>query len=285
MDLAPQRSTHADFALEPFLEAFRSVHGQDLSRFNEGFLRRSLHRLAGPSSTLDAYLRRVIAVRADAEHLVRSLDIHHSEWFRDPLAFALLERRILPDLVALHQRRGGTEIRVWSAGCAAGQEALSVAILLNDLAESRVHPVSFRIFATDTSEAQLALARSATYPEAMLRNVPFKHLTRWFARQGDAWVVSPDLLQHVHFSVNDLLDEASTCPPASIFGAFDLVLCCNLLYYYTAEHQQKVLRKLKRNLTPDGTLMTSDTERDLVHAAGFRTVAAPAALFVQAGER
>lgn len=256
------------------VEVMRRVHAIDVSAYDLLFLSKSadqrLRSLEFPGVT--AYLEHLERDREEAEALARSLEIHHSELFRDPLTFALLEQRILPALATTHEAGGKKELRVWSAGCAAGQEAYSVAILLLEQSELRERPVPFRLFATDRSEAQLAQARAAAYPAAAMGNVRLSHLDRWFSCQQQTYVAAPGLCDQIDFSIHDLLGEHSA-PPASIFASFDLVLCCNLLFYYRPNVRQLVLDRLRHTLAPGGYLVTGEVERDFVaDAGGFRPV-------------
>ena len=259
----------------------REAHGLDIACYAAPFLAASIERrrdsAAGESTA--AYCQRLAWDRPEAQALSGCLDIHHSEFFRDPLAFALLEQHVLPNLVLRMEAAGRTELRVWSAGCAGGHEAYSLAILLSELSIRRDRPLRFRLFATDRSAAEIALARSGVYSEANLANVRFRQLQRWFQRSGDAFVVRPELRDHTDFSVYDLLGEHSNCPPASIFGSFDLILCCNVLFYYHVESSQRILEKLRRSLAPGGYLVTGDAERDMPLSAGLRATALHAPIF------
>lgn len=259
----------------------RREHGLDIARYAPGFLASSLERRwqAMPGMTQIAYLQLLEGDRAEAETLIRSLDIHHSEFFRDPLVFALLEQRLLPNLASVKNALDQTEIRVWSAGCASGAEAYSIAILLRELSDHRRSPIRFRLFATDSSAEQLARAQAGTYDLAAMGKVALRHLNRWFHRQEDHYIVAPELRELVDFSAYDLLDEHRACPCASIFGEFDIVFCCNILFYYQSECQDRILDKLRRCLAPDGYLVTSDAEREIVQNAGFQAMAPPTAIY------
>lgn len=261
------------------------AHGLDASCYDASFLARSAEKRRGAAiGEPAAYLERLASDRAEAEALLRSLRVVYSEFFRSPLAFALLEQCVLPELLDARRRAGGGELRVWSAGCAAGQEAWSVAILLDELTWGRGPPrspsVAYRIFATDLSESDLALAREAVYPAGALGNVRLRQLGRSFSRVGDAYAVGPRLRERVEFSAYDLLDPGTSCPPACIYGEFDLVVCANVLIYYRPPVQHRILAKLRRSLAPGGYLMTGETERQVAQGAGgFRAVAPPAPVY------
>jgi len=263
------------------VDCLRRAHGLDVSCFSESFLARSFERrwqaVAGMTSS--SYLQCLGRDRGEAEAYVQSLNIHHSAFFRDPLVFAMLEHRLLPGLANAREASASPEIRVWSAGCAAGEEAYSVAILLSELCNRFDIPVRFRLFATDSSAQQLELACMGSYAASVMGNVNLRHLDRWFTRREDTYVVAPELRERVDFSLHGLLDEHSVSPSASIFGGFDLILCCNLLFYYRTEGQELILKKLRRCLAPNGYLVTGEAEREMVQTQGFVPLPGPAAIF------
>lgn len=272
----------AGAAGDALIAVMGEAHGLDVSPYADAFLASSLEkrRKATSHRTDAAYLAHLPEDRAEAEILFGTLRIAFSEFFRDPLAVALLERTILPALAKARARSGRGEIRVWSAGCATGQEAWSVAILLDDLATTLGRPVPHRIFATDRSTAELETAERATYSTEALANVRLRQLGSAFSRRGDAYTILPQLRERVDFSLYDLLDPGTSCPPASIYGDFDLILCCNVLLYYRSEAQRLVLDKARRSLAPGGYLITGETEQQIVErAGGFRAVAPATAVF------
>jgi chemotaxis protein methyltransferase CheR len=266
--------------LDQLVETMRRMYGQDLVLYDESFLAKSLDKRLAATHTLTvtAYLDYLAENRAEPEELFRSLNITYSEFFRNPLAFALLETAILPKLV--EEKSGRGEIRIWSAGCAAGQEPYSVAILLDELAGARGKPIPFRIFATDHAESELAVARRGVYDYAAVQNVRLKHLRHYFAQHGETFTIAARLRDRMDFSSHDLLDGRNASPPASIYGDFDLVFCSNLLFYYRADIQQLILNQVCRALAPNGYLVTGEAERAIVEKTpGLRVVAPPAAVF------
>jgi chemotaxis methyl-accepting protein methylase len=260
--------------------ALSAQHGQDFARFDEAFVARSLVRRQAATSTPSpaAYVERITHDSTEADALLGSLAIHHSELFRDPLTFAL------PELAARAVPADTHELRVWSAGCAAGQEPYSLAILLRELSDGRERAIPFRVFATDRSEAQLAEARRGVFSDAVMGQVSHRRLERWFTGREDAFVVAPELRERIDFSSYDLLDQRRSSPPASIFGEFDLVFCCNLLFYYRPEARRLILDRLARSLAPGGYVVTGETERLFLQGAGFRAVFPHASIFRKADE-
>lgn len=267
---------------DALLALMRRQHGLDLAIYEAGFLASALARRcrALRIDTPAAYLERLARDPAEARTLHRSLRIVYSEFFRDPLTFALLEQSILPALVGEKEHRCPAEIRIWSAGCAAGQETWSVAILMEDLITRRGGRGRYRIFATDQSESHLDTARAAIYRPEDLASLRWRHLQAYFAPRGDAFAIDDRLRERVEFSCYDLLDQGTTCPPTSIYGDFDLVLCRNVLLYYRAEVRDGMLDKLERCLAPGGYLVTGETERRIAaQAGGLRPVVPSVAIF------
>jgi chemotaxis methyl-accepting protein methylase len=159
-------------------------------------------------------------------------------------------------------------------------------MLLDELLTAKESPVSYRIFATDLSESDLAKARAGIYSAEAAGNICLKHLNRCFSRQGDAYIVVPRLRAHVEFSVYDLLDEHSSCPADSLYGDFDLIFCCNLLFYYTPDIRRRIMSKICRALSTDGFFVTGEAERDMVDKQErFCTVAPASAIFQKRGEK
>ncbi|MFO7534682.1 MAG: protein-glutamate O-methyltransferase CheR [Kiritimatiellia bacterium] len=263
------------------------IEGLDIASYDGPFLRNSIgKRLAATGiQTVEAYGSHLADNPAEATCFVHSLSINYSEFFRNPLTFALLEQLVLPDLIAEKKRSDRAEIRIWSAAAAAGQEAWSIAILLDELARGDGLPISARIIATDLSEPELAHARTGVYSAESLGNMSLRRLNAFFTRQGEAYAVIPRLRERVDFSPYDLRDEGSASPAAGIYGDFDLILCCNLLFYYRPEIRRQVLGKISRALSPGGYFVTGEAERETVNnVGGFRAVAPPSAIFQKMGQ-
>lgn len=268
--------------LDALIRSVDSVCGLDLSPYDESFLRKSIDKrlTATGLGTVAAYGEYLAGHRAEAEAFCCSLLIGYSEFFRNPLAFALLGQSVLPSLVADKAKSGPSEIRVWSAGCAAGQEAWSIAMLLDETIGAGELSLCYRIFATDLSESDMALARAGVYSAEAVDNVRLRQLRGYFSRQGESYAIIPRLRERVFFSGYDLLDKRSGSPSASIYGDFDLIFCCNLLFYYRADIQHLILDKVYRALAPGGYFVTGEAERDIVFKhGGFCAVVPPAAVF------
>lgn len=262
--------------------AAAATYGLDLSRFDESFLWNLFdrRRQAAGLSSLEAYATQLALDAIEAEALRSASRVSYSEFFRDPLTFAFLEQVALPSLVEQCEKEGRGEVRIWSAGCAAGQEAWSLAILLDSLTAAVGRQPAYRIVATDLSEPELLAARAGVYPREALRNARLRHLDAAFERRDTSYVIADRLRERVEFSRYDLLDAATTNPPAGVYGDFDLVACANVLLYYRPQARHLMLNKIKKSLAPGGYFVTGDTERQLVEAGGgFRAAIPPLAVF------
>lgn len=258
------------------------MQARKIALYDESFVRKAIakRQVVQGLPTVAAYGAYLARHPEEVEDLVHSLRIGYSEFFRNPLTFALLEQWILPSLAAEKPLGGHSEIRVWSAGCAAGQEAWSIAMLLDALSGARKPRISYRIFATDLSESDLAIADTGVYGADAVGNVRLRYLNDYFVRQGESFVIAPRLRERVSFSVYDLLDESSSSPEASLYGDFDLIFCCNLLFYYRADIRQQILNKVCRALSPGGYVVTGEAERDIVAAhEGLHASVPPVSVF------
>lgn len=206
------------------------------------------------------YLRHLMHTPAELDLLIDALTIKVSSFFRDPLAFEYLNECVLPVLLAAKAAAGDRSLRVWSAGCANGEEPYSVAILLHELLRQDAAGTEVVVFATDIDEKALARGRAALYPAAALANVRHSLRETAFTREGDVFRLRPAIAGRVRFSVYDMLDRRSAAPAESVFGTFDLILCRNLLIYFQPECQEFICEKLHRSLVVGGCLLLGRTE-------------------------
>src|SRR5690242_5109134 len=195
--------------------------------------------------------------------LFNTILINVTGFFRDPEAWDYLRRDVLPTLVAA--KNGGRQLRVWSAGCASGEEAYSLAMVLAEL----LGPAEFRdrvkIYATDVDEDALSYARHGSYTEREVRGVPPELLDRYFDLVAGRYVVRKDLRRSVIFGRNDLVQDAP-------ISRVDVLVCRNTLMYFTAETQARILTRFHFALAPAGILLLGKAEMLLSHGALFAPV-------------
>jgi len=251
--------TQTEHFIFEMIRIMNETYKIDLTIYDDAFLLKSLERrITGIDVSQSDYPFYLQENRHEADGLMASFQITYSQFFRNSLTFAVLEQLVLPHLFS--QQPENSEIRVWSAGCSTGQEAYSIAMLLEEMSRASSKPIRFRIFATDLSQEALNIARTGIYDEDSVANIRIKHLNSHFKKQGEAYAVTPGLKAKIDFSEYDLLDAHSSNPPDSIFGDFDIIFCCNLLFYYRNDVRRSIVKKLKRSLAEGGYLVTGEAE-------------------------
>ena len=243
------------------IQSIQSVIDFDISKFDDAFFIKAVeNRIAIVKvNGISEYIQHLSNNIDEANKLLQSLYITHTEFFRNPLTFAHLEEWILPLLMNRKSDKG--ELRIWSAGCSTGQEAYSIAMLIENLNSRKQKKVRYRIIATDVSESALIKAKTGEYNEKEIQKIRVKDLNEFFVRFGETYKVSPQLKQHVSFSTYDLLDNLSSSPQESIFGNFDLIICSNVLFYYKLKYQQFIIKKLVGVMDEKGYLITGEAEK------------------------
>jgi two-component system CheB/CheR fusion protein len=225
--------------------------------------RRIERRLAlARSEDIEEYVQRLRHERDELDVLYRDLLIGVTRFFRDELAFDVLEERVLPDLLERAPR--DAPFRAWIAGCATGEEVYSLAIVLQDLF-SKLGERQLKIFATDVHRGSLDRAARAIYDEDAVANVSQERLARYFRRVGDMYQVVPDLRQMVVFAQHNVIKDAP-------FTRVDLITCRNLLIYLQPPAQQKVLSFFHFALNRGGVLVLGPSESAGPLSRGFETI-------------
>jgi chemotaxis methyl-accepting protein methylase len=256
----------------------------DISMFDESFLNKTIHnRISFLSFNHNSeYIKYIEINDTESDILHNSLNNSFSEFFRNPLTFLILEQQILPQLIFSKINNGKGELRIWSAGCAAGQEPYSIAILALDYKNVNLKDFSIRVFATDKNEKELQTARKGIYHLRSVQTSRLNYVIKYFSNSGEYYSVIPEIKEIVEFSEFDLLADGSGSPPTSIYGDFDIVMCSNLLYYYKPEIQQRILTRLSGALVAGGFLITGEAEVTILKSLkGFKQYAPPAAIFVK----
>jgi two-component system CheB/CheR fusion protein len=194
--------------------------------------------------------------------LFNTILINVTGFFRDSEAWTYLETELLPALV--HRNPGGP-FRVWSAGCASGEEAYSLAILLAEQLGVEEFRRRVKIYATDVDEEALAEARQATYDAEALKGLPPERMQAYFEPAGGRFSFHKDLRRSVIFGRNDLVQDAP-------ISHIDLLVCRNALMYFNAETQARILHRLHFALDPAGVLFLGKAEMLLSHDSLFTPV-------------
>jgi chemotaxis protein methyltransferase CheR len=251
-----------DKGLKPILDYLLEKGGYDFSGYRYPFLeRRVTKRLAKTGcKDLGHYLAYLQANAPEIDRLVDVLTINVSKFFRDALAYQYLSDRVLPALVLAKKMAGDPLVRVWSAGCSTGEEAYSMAILLHELSARDEMTMNLHIFATDIDKGVLVKAREAVYSFASVENIKYGLLKKYFIQKEESFALIDEIRGMVTFSLYNMLDARYGVPPESVFGGFDVVLCCNLLIYFRSEYQEMLFEKLYHALASNGYLVLGGTE-------------------------
>lgn len=253
----------------------------DLSVYDSDFLDRSLEKhikLSGWNS-IDDFFEQIVFKPDEISIFFESLHIGYTEFFRNPLTFVLLEYYVLPELIQRVKDGNRHEIRIWSAACGTGQEVYSLAILMNELIANQNSKISFRIFGSDINKSHLKTAQKGIYQKSSLNNINFKQLNKWFIPHDDHFIINPELRQNISFSQFNLLDKQLYCPQASIFGDFDLILCCNVLFYFTPDVRDFVVSKFGYCLSKNSYLVTGEVEREILLNQQYKEAFTNSAIF------
>ena len=226
-----------------FRKVRRQVHKRIVRRLNElGLTQISEYR---------EYLRTNSDEWSVLERFTR---ISISRFYRDRDVFDHLREVLLPNVVGAVNDRGEKQIRIWSAGCASGEEPYTLAVIWSRCVQSRFSGLSLRLVATDADEHMLDRARRASYPPSSIKDVPADWKDEFFRRSGDEYVIPQELRCHVEFRHQDIRAHV----PAE---SFDIVLCRNLVFtYFDEQRQRQVLERLENRLVSGGYLVIGKHE-------------------------
>lgn len=245
-------------------------HGLDIHVYEETFLLKSIQHqvLLNNCRDLDDYAGLLTDSAKESAELFDRLTNSHSEFFRNSITFALIEHALIPEL---YHNSKNNEMRIWSAGCSAGQEPYSLAILVHEYLKTQTFKKKVRIFASDIAEKSLMYARNAQYSPNSLKQLRLGLLENSFEKKAGVYALRHDLKEMVDFSFYNLVSEGLVAPPASLFGSFDLILCCNVLIYYKPYYQRMILEKIQKSLIVGGYFVCGESETALVSSVnGFR---------------
>jgi len=238
--------------LDRLLSRLRDKLQFDFSGYKVGTLMRRVRRreIATGNTDLASYLAWVESHPAELDLLARDILISVTAFFRDRDAFEVL-RRAVQDIC--NRKPPGSEIRVWVAGCASGEEAYSIATLFAEALDGRLSLYRVQIFATDIDDEALNVARRGIYPAASMSEIPPDQLEAHFRPVNHAYEAGKQLRDMIVFARHNLVSD----PP---FLRLDLVSCRNVMIYFDAPLQSKVLQTFHFGLTKDSYLFLGRSE-------------------------
>ena len=251
--------------LQAICALLRQKTGHDFSRYKPSTLTRRIRRrmlLLHVASAAD-YVERLERQPEEATLLLRDLLIGVTQFFRDLEAFEILERDVIP---RLFEGKGAADaVRVWVIGCATGEEAYSLAILLREQMEQMENPPRVQVFATDIDEHSLETARHARYPQTITAQLSPERLQRFFVPEDGLYHLVREVRDLCIFSVHNIVHD----PP---FSDLDLLTCRNVLIYLEEEIQRKLVPLFHYGLRKGGYLFLGPTESLSGHPEIFRAV-------------
>ena len=239
--------------------------GHDFSQYKRSSILRRIERRMRIThiNTLSDYLEHITDNPSEINELFKDLLISVTNFFRDPEAFEELQKTVIPKL--FEDNDSEDSIRVWVPGCATGEEAYSLAILLHEYAQTIHNPPSIQIFATDIDQEALDIARKGEYPESIASDVSNKRLTQYFTKEGVRYRVKQNISRLILFAAHDLLKD----PP---FSKLDLISCRNLLIYLNRDLQSEVFNLFHYALKPEKWLFLGMSDSILEATKLFNSV-------------
>jgi two-component system, chemotaxis family, CheB/CheR fusion protein len=238
-------------AIEPILDYLRNNFPVDFSNYKPSTLirrverRMSMHRL----STVEQYLSFLESNPEEVELLAKDFLISVTDFFRDGEVFETIEREVIPAII----KKGGTEFKAWVAGCATGEEAYSMAILISETLKKTSSEMTVRIFATDIDKVALGIASKGIYSRHDVRNLSELRLKRFFTKSGSKYEVNHEIREMLIFAHHDLIKNPPYCQ-------MDLISCRNVLIYMNSMLQRKIQAMLHFGLKSNGFLILGPSE-------------------------
>ncbi|MGY6216622.1 chemotaxis protein CheB [Methylolobus aquaticus] len=261
-------------ALTKILILLRSHTGADFSQYKKTTLYRRIERRMGVHALarISDYVRFLRENPQELELLFRELLIGVTGFFRDPEVWEALKTLALPRV--LEALPPGTNLRAWVPACSTGEEAYSLAIVLKEALEAQhpEQPVSMQIYATDLDAEAIEAARRGVYPKKVAADISPARLARFFVTDPRGYRISQEIRELVIFAPQNLLSD----PP---FTKLDILVCRNLLIYFTAEVQKKVVPLFHYSLNPGGILLLGSAETIGAFSDLFTPIEGKARLF------
>ena len=240
-------------SVDSILRLLREEYAIDFSHYKTSTVTRRIERRLALNHTddLELYVEQLGREPEELSSLYEDLLIGVTRFFRDDAAFEALEQRIVPELV--DRTSPDEQIRVWVPGCATGQEAYSIAILLHERLAARRRPVNLKLLASDVHKASLEAASAGVFTEEQMAGVSAERIDRFFTLRPGGYQISQALRETIVFAPHNLLRDAP-------FTRLDLISCRNLLIYLQPHAQKTVLTLFHFSLKPGGCLFLGSSE-------------------------
>jgi chemotaxis protein methyltransferase CheR len=227
----------------------------DLQQYKDNYLKRriGIRMRARGIDTYSDYLHLLRSDPLEYQYLLKNISINVTHFFRDPEAFQIIEKEILPLMIYEKVKNNRRVIRLWCAGCSSGEEAYSYAILLKDLLGEEFNNFIVSVHGTDIDDRALAVAKKGRYLPRQIENVKHTFLKRFFTFDGERYQVSDEIKGMLHFKKQDLFSGEKS-------RHFDLISCRNVFIYFSKEMQSKLFSEFYKALNEGGYLVIGKTE-------------------------
>ncbi|PXW68076.1 two-component system CheB/CheR fusion protein, partial [Loktanella sp. PT4BL] len=267
---------NAKGSLEQIIAVLKSHSPINFNLYKDGTLLRRIERRMALRHMEDSsdYLALLKDSNEEAQNLCADLLISVTSFFRDKDAYDHLEQTMLEGMVRTHD--ANRPIRIWVPGCATGEEAYSMAMLMIEKISTLRKDVKLQIFASDVDERALQIARAGVYPDSIAESVSTSRLKRFFIKEDHSYRVTPELRDTVVFANQNVLADAP-------FSKLDLISCRNLMIYLSAEAQERVIRMFHFALNEGGTLFLGMSETTGNHEALFQPVSKKYRIYKRVG--
>lgn len=248
--------------LKKILEYILIHEGVDFSGYREAMLeRRTQKRLyANNCKDYKEYFNFLSTHPQELDSLIDVYTINVSSFYRNPLTFEILRKEVFPAMIEQKNEESSKIIRIWSAGCAKGEEPYSIAIVLQELLKRKEKSYPIYILGTDIDNNALAAAKQAVYSEESIEKLKHGLVKKYFFERDHAFQLNTQIRATVQFSYFNLLNDKHKVPPECIYGDFDIVFCRNVLIYLNEEQQKIIFEKLYHSLKPNGYLVLGEAE-------------------------
>ena len=237
---------------EYFKKAIYDLTSIDLNAYKEKQMKRRIDTLINKNGLreYDKYVQLIKTDKMRFEEFVNYLTINVSEFYRNADQWMLLDKEIIPELIG----RFGKNLKIWSAACSTGDEPYSLVMALSrHLPLNQIH-----IMATDLDKQVIAKAKVGLYSEKSVAAVPDDLKRKYFTKIGPSYQISQEIKDRVEFKEHNLLKDAYPTD-------YHLIVCRNVLIYFTEEAKEEIYRKFEKALKPGGLLFIGSTEQIINH--------------------
>jgi len=234
-------------AYETFLDGLRRKKGLDLTGYKRPQMERRINSLMRSLKITDygLYLGLLEKEITHWRKFLDTLTINVSEFYRNPSQWQVLEDKILPEII-----QASRSLKIWSAGCSTGEEPYTLTMVMMN----RFPKTNFTMLATDVDDEVLNKARMGVYNDKAVQNLPQNYINGHFTKEGSNFKIKDEVKKRVNFMKHNLLTDAFD-------RNFDLILCRNVVIYFTEESKAQLYRKFYSGLKQNGILFTGSTEQ------------------------